>query len=78
VIKGLKSWQVLILQFGQKRPGRPGRRCNQLLDDFKENRRLEFEESGNTRSNIMIVLLPENDGTDNGTKCSIRCSPLIQ
>jgi hypothetical protein len=61
-----------------KRPGRPGRRCNQLRDVFKGNRRLKFEERGNTRSNIMIPLLPENFGTDSGSNCSIRCSPLIK
>jgi hypothetical protein len=69
---------VLILQFGRRRPGRPGRRCKQLLDDFKGNTRLEFEVKGNTRSNIMIPLLPENVGTDNVSTCSIRCSPLIK
>jgi len=72
VIKSLKSWQVLILQFWRRRPGRPGRKCNQLLDDFKGIRILEYEERGNTRSNTTIPLLPENIGTDNGSNCSIR------
>jgi hypothetical protein len=68
----------LTLQFGRRRPERSGRRCNQLLDDFKGKRRLESEVTGNTRSNIMIPLLSQNVGTDNDSKCSIRCSPLIK